>query len=106
MQKMEELVLIVVKIITIFGMGFVFFWFAIATGLGLGLPPVVVAVTIVASYIAGVVLVLVLGGRAREWIFRRLGRRAELDLNSFLGRIWTRYGVVGLGLAALPTTDR
>jgi hypothetical protein len=39
----------------------------------------------------------------RDWILRRLGKQSELKMDSFLGRIWTRYGVIGLGLASPMT---
>jgi hypothetical protein len=101
---MEELAVIIPKILTIFGLGFVTFWFAIVTGLALGLSPIVVVVTISVSYICGVALVTMLGQGVRAWILRQLGKRATLKTDSFLGRIWESYGVIGLGFIAPMTT--
>ncbi len=101
---MQELAEVLPKIITIFGMGFVFFWLAIVTGLAMGLSPVVVIITLSLSYILGVALVTMLGGGVRTWIMKRLGKRTTLKTDSFMGRIWESYGVIGLGLAAPMTT--
>jgi hypothetical protein len=92
------------QVITIFGLGFFTFWFAIVTGLALGLSPVVVVVTISLSYMFGVALVTLLGSGVRTWIMKQLGKKTTLKSDSFLGRIWNDYGVIGLGLIAPLTT--
>lgn len=90
-------------LLSTFGMAFLYFWAAIPAGLALGLPPLVVIVTTVASYALGVAVVTLLGEGVRAWVLRRLGDRAVLKPDSFVGRIWERYGLIGLGLLA-PVT--
>lgn len=90
-------------LVSTFGMAFLYFWAAIPAGLALGLPPLLVILTTTLSYTLGVALVTVLGEGVRGWVLRRLGDRAVLSSDSLMGRVWQRYGVVGLGLAA-PVT--
>jgi hypothetical protein len=85
---------------SVFGMAFFSFWAAIPLGLALGLPPLVVIVTTTLSYALGVALVTLLGDQMRAWIMRRLKRTSTLDPDSRVMKIWQRYGIVGIGLAA------
>jgi len=87
-------------IASVFGLAFFSFWAAIPLGLALGLNPLVVIATTTISYAAGVAAVTLLGGRVRAWIMARLARGGTPDPNSRIAKIWDRYGVVGLGIAA------
>ena len=105
---MDDPIVVLTQIASVFGLAFFYFWPAMPTGLALGLPPLVVVITATASYVSGVVLVLVLGDRARG-LLRRL-RRKEPSAEAGddvppgrLRRVWDRYGVVGLGLLAPMT---
>jgi hypothetical protein len=88
---------------SIFALAFFYFWPAIPAGLALGLSPLIVIATTSLSYISGVVLVVVVGGRFRQWVMNRLGRDSVLNPETLLGRTWTRFGVIGLGLLAPMT---
>ena len=88
---------------SIFALAFIYFWPAIPAGLALGLPPLVVIATTSLSYMSGVVLVVVVGGRFRQWVMNRLGRDSVLNPETLLGRTWARFGVIGLGLLAPMT---
>jgi hypothetical protein len=90
-------------IVSIFGLAFFYFWPAIPAGLALGLSPFIVIATTTLSYTSGVALVVVVGGRFRQWVMNRLGRQDVLKPNSLLGRVWERFGVIGLGLLAPMT---
>jgi hypothetical protein len=48
----------------------------------------------------GVLVVLVLGERMRNWFLRRHGGESKDKHHGRIYRIWARYGVVGLGLLA------
>lgn len=100
---MDELIAALPKIASIFGLAFFYFWPAIPAGLALGLPPALVIVTTTLSYGCGAALVTVLGERVRGWILRRIGKKAALNPESLVGRVWARYGTAGLGLAAPMT---
>lgn len=88
---------------SIFGLAFFYFWPAIPAGLALGLPPVIVIATTSLSYMSGAALVVLVGGRFRQWVMARLGRQDVLAPESLLGRTWARFGVMGLGLLAPMT---
>jgi len=90
-------------IASIFGLAFFYFWPAIPAGLALGLPPLVVIATTSLSYMSGAALVVIVGGRFRQWVMARLGRDNVLKPDSLLGRAWARFGVIGLGLLAPMT---
>jgi hypothetical protein len=72
-------------------------WAGVPVGMALGLPPVLVAIACAAGGTSAAGLIVVVGRPVRTWIVARLhpsGRGGTLE------RIWVRYGVPGLGLAA------
>jgi hypothetical protein len=91
------------KVLSIFGLAFFYFWPSIPAGLALGLSPLTVMITASLSYTAGVAVVTLLGERVRDWVLKRLGRKADANADSPIRRIWQKYGVVGLGLLAPMT---
>jgi uncharacterized membrane protein len=106
---MDDLSSLLPKIASIYGLAFFYFWPAIPAGLALGLSPVLVVLTTSASYISGAALALALGGRVRA-LWRHFRRRAAVPAgeapatpDSRIRRIWDRYGIIGLGLAAPMT---
>ena len=62
-----------------------------------------VIITTSLSYACGVAVVTLLGERVREWVMRRLGRKADANPDSLIRRIWQKYGLIGLGLLAPMT---
>jgi hypothetical protein len=98
---MQEFLVTLPKIASIFAVAFFTFWPAIPAGLALGLSPVAVIITTTLSYICGVALVLMPGERLRSWVMRRVGNNPTQP--GFIRRVWSRYGVVGLGLLAPMT---
>ncbi len=72
-------------------------WVGIITGLALGLSPTLSGAVSVASALAGVTLVVAIGGRLRHLIYRshRLAKRRER-----IERVWKRYGIPGVALQA------
>ena len=90
-------------IVSTFTLAFFYFWAAIPAGLALGLAPLVVIATTSLSYISGAALVVFVGGRVREWVMKRLGKERVLNPDSLLGKAWSRFGVIGLGLLAPMT---
>lgn len=105
---MDDSTLQLTQIASIFGLAFFYFWPAMPAGLALGLHPLVVVATATASYMSGVLVVLVLGDRARV-LLRRLRRQeppaatADAVPPGRLRRVWERFGVAGLGLLAPMT---
>jgi hypothetical protein len=100
---MDSLLADLPKIASVFALAFFSFWPAIPAGLALGLSPLVVIVTTTLSYTLGVALVALFGGRVRDWVMQRLNRSSTAHSDSRLRRIWDRFGVAGLGLAAPMT---
>lgn len=100
---MEALIAGLPRVAGIFALAWFAFWPAIPAGLALGLPHWVVILTTTVSYISGVVVVALVGGRIQTWAIRRLGTRGVMRPDSKLGRIWRQYGLPGLGLIA-PVT--
>ncbi|MEO8606913.1 MAG: small multi-drug export protein [Chloroflexota bacterium] len=100
---MQDILVLIPKVASIFALAFFYFWPAIPAGLALGLSPLLVILTTSLSYACGAAVVTLLGERMRAWIMRRLGNKAEVKSDSFLRRIWEKYGMVGLGLLAPMT---
>lgn len=86
-----------------FALAFFSFWSAIPLGLALGLSPLAVIVTTTLSYASGAALVAFVGGRFRDWAARRLGQRGIANPEGRMMRVWQRWGIWGLGLAAPMT---
>src|SRR5262245_22539730 len=91
------------KCLSIFALAFFSFWPAVPAGLALGLSPLVVIATTTLSYACGVGAVTFFGERVRHWVMKRFGKSEQAQANPRLRRIWDRYGVIGLGLAAPMT---
>jgi hypothetical protein len=72
-------------------------WVGIITGVALGLSPTLSGAVSISSGLAGVTLVVALGGRLRHLIYRsrRLAKRRER-----IERVWKRYGIPGVALQA------
>ena len=100
---MQEIAVLLPKLLSIFALAFFYFWPAIPAGLALGMSPLLVILTTSLSYACGVAVVTLLGERVRAWVIRRLGRKADVTSDSFLRRIWEKYGMVGLGLLSPMT---
>jgi hypothetical protein len=88
----------------IFGIAFFWFWGAIPAGLALGLNPILVAVTVWLSYVAGVVLVVVVGEPIRVRLMARFAKNGSDRSQSAIQRVWDRFGLIGLALLAPVTT--
>ncbi|MFQ3567712.1 MAG: hypothetical protein SNJ59_12010 [Aggregatilineales bacterium] len=91
------------KVASIFALAFFSFWPAIPAGLALNLSPIVTIAVTSLSYASGAAVVIGVGGRVRAWALRRLGRGLVERDQTFIRRVWDRFGVVGLGLVA-PVT--
>ena len=72
-------------------------WVGIITGVAVGLSPALSGAVSIASALAGVTLVVALGARLQQLIYRsrRLAKRRER-----VERVWKRYGIPGLALQA------
>ena len=72
-------------------------WVGIITGVAVGLSPALSGAVSIASALAGVTLVVAVGGRLQQLVYRsrRLAKRRER-----VERIWKRYGIPGLALQA------
>jgi hypothetical protein len=92
------------KLASVFGLAFFSFWASIPAGFALGLQPVVVGFTAWLSYVAGVVIVALLGEPIRQRIMARFGGKAASNPNSPIRRAWNRFGLIGLSLLAPITT--
>jgi hypothetical protein len=91
-------------LVSVFGLAFVYMLGAIPLGLGLRLSPVTIIITATLAYAAGVAIVVLPGQRVRDWLTKKLGDRATIKPDSFVGKIWARFGLPGLGLIAPVTT--
>lgn len=91
---------LVASILTVFTLGVVELWAAIPAGLALQLHPLAVSMAAAAGAMLGVFLVALPGARARRWLLQRHGKGHGGDRRAGIDRVWTRYGVAGLGLVA------
>lgn len=62
-----------VKLLSVFALGAVELWAAIPAGLALNASPVLVGVVEAAGAMFGVLVVVLLGERVRNWVIRRHG---------------------------------
>ncbi len=85
------------SLLAVFGLATFELWAAVPLGLALRLPPGAVSVAAALGAIAGIVVLGFTGERVRVWLLRRFGGERR---EGRLGRVWERYGVIGLGLLA------
>jgi len=95
---------VLLKLGSIFALAFVYFWASIPAGLALHVTPVLVALTAWVSYIAGVIIIVLLGEPIRTRILKRFGGKVAANPNSPIRRAWDRFGLIGLSLLAPVTT--
>lgn len=62
------------------------------------LPPLLTGIFSALGAIASAGIVIYLGGSLRSWLMKRVEKKAGRQ--SRMGRIWEKYGVIGLGLAS------
>ena len=88
----------VMKLLTVFGLGAVSLSTAILTGLALGLPPAIAGIMAAAGSLLGAWLVAFLGEGVRTRLLQWRGGKDKVKRQGSLSRLWSRYGVAGLGL--------
>ena len=88
------------KILSVFGIGLLEVLGAVPAGFALKLHPVLICSVTIVSSITGVLIIILVGGKLRDWLLRKFFKNAESGRAGKLKRIWDKYGVVGLGLLA------
>lgn len=101
---MSEMLETLLALASVFAVAFMSFWASFPAGVALGVPPLLVALVAWLSYAVGVMIVVALGEPLRVRLLARFGGKHSTDSHSPLRRIWTRYGLIGLGLLAPITT--
>ena len=89
------------KLLSTAAVGALDVWVGIITGVALGLSTALSGAVSIASALAGVTLVVAIGGRLQHLIYRSryLTKRRE-----HTERVWRRYGIPGVALQALLLT--
>jgi len=90
---------IVMKCFSVFLLAAVEIWAAVPLGFALKLDPEMTCAATVLGAVSGVVAVMALGQKVRDWFLRKRGREGQ-GRNRLIIRIWDRCGVPGLGLLA------
>lgn len=85
---------LLVKFFTVLALGAAELWAAVPAGFALGLGPVLTGIAAAAGAMLGATAVAVLGERLRNWVAKWHGSNGRVN------KIWSRYGVIGLGLLA------
>lgn len=89
---------------SVFALGFLHLVGSITLGRALSLHPVAIVIVASLAYAAGVAIVVLPGERIRDWLQRKLGKRATVNPESLVGQAWARFGLPGLALLAPMTT--
>lgn len=84
------------KLITVAALAIFELWAAIPVGTALKLHPLFNGLASGLGAIIGVLLVVVIGDRLRNWLLRK----KEQKKKGRIYKIWEKYGVIGLGLLA------
>lgn len=91
---------VVLKLLAVAGLGAVELWAAVPAGLAFHLHPAVVGGLAALGAVSAALLVALLGERVRARLLRRHVAEGGATPRGLVGRIWRRFGVIGLGLAA------
>lgn len=90
-------------IVTVFGFGFFYLVGAVPAGMAAGLSAATSALIAWCGYAAGACLMTLVGEPVRNWVARKLKIPLERDPEKFIWKVWSRFGLPGLGLLA-PVT--
>jgi hypothetical protein len=90
-------------IVTVFGFGFFYLVGAVPAGMAAGLSAATSALIAWCGYAAGAWLMTLVGEPVRNWVARKLKIPLERDPEKFIWKVWSRFGLPGLGLLA-PVT--
>lgn len=71
-------------------------WAAIPAGVAFKLHPIMNILASGSGSIIGVLMVVIIGNRFREWLLSKKGSKENTPNNT--QKIWDKYGIVGLGL--------
>ena len=83
-----------------FGIAALELWASVPTGFALKLHPVMNCAAAILGASVGVIVVIALGDRARNWLLPKKDVKPGEERQGVLFRVWRRYGVAGLGLLA------
>ncbi|MFV0414812.1 MAG: small multi-drug export protein [Chthoniobacterales bacterium] len=86
-----------------FSLGVLYFIAAIPAGVGMGLSVVLSAFCAWLGYTLSGWLILVMGESARKWLERKFKFSVKPDPQKLIWRMWSRWGLPGVGLLA-PVT--
>src|SRR5665647_3198320 len=82
---------------SVLGSGVLELWVAIPLGFTLQLHPVTTAILSGLGSLLSAIIIICFGGSLRTWLIKRFQRKNKGG-NSRMGRIWNRYGIIGIGL--------
>ncbi|MCU6796793.1 MULTISPECIES: small multi-drug export protein [Paenibacillus] len=82
--------------ISVLGSGMFELWLAIPLGFTLQLHPVTTGILSGLGSWLSALIIIFFGSSLREWLIRRFQKNKN-GKNSRMGRIWNRYGIIGLG---------
>jgi hypothetical protein len=89
---------------SIFAWAFFSFWSAIPAGIALKVTPIIVTGVVTLSYMASVLVVVIVGAPIRERILQRINDDAEPKrMVVMVQKAWQRFGLIGLSLLAPMT---
>ena len=93
---------LIIKLLTVFATSALELFAAIPLGFVLKLPPLVIIITTSLGGISGIIIVLALGEKLRDWLYKRYKKNetaSENNKNSSIQKIWDKYGIPGLGIS-------
>lgn len=90
-------------VISIFGLGFFYLVGAVPAGLAAGLSAPVAAAIAWCGYASGAAVMTLVGEPVRNWVARKLKIPVQHDPDKLVWKVWSRFGLPGLGLLA-PVT--
>jgi len=76
--------------------GAVEFWLAVPAGFAFGLHPLVTCIATISGGVIGVLVVTIPGERIGAWMARRRAGKPRSKSWDRAGRIWEKYGIIGL----------
>ena len=88
---------------TVFGLGFFYLVGAVPGGMAAGFSAPVAAFIAWCGYASGAVVMTFVGEPVRNWVARKLKIPVQQDPKKLIWKVWSRFGLTGLGLLA-PVT--
>jgi hypothetical protein len=90
----------ILKLLSVAGLGILYFQSAVPSDMAMKLHPIIAGLATLNVNETAVIIIFLVGQPMPEWVTRKLEKQVAKMHAGKIGRIWKKYGIIGLGLLA------